>query len=204
MMRPVMAIDPGLRSLGLVVVDTDGTSHELRHIGFHETQASSVSRFLSDERVARARTIRPWLRRILELYHPCAIVIEDFGFLRGQHATACLAMAYASIIAAIDEHGEKYHQVPVVGARASVWRDELAGLAGKRAGKKETRAEREARTADRERRAHAAAMRRVLGASRSINELPAKQSVHVLDALGLFCWGVTQKPVQAAVWGGRV
>ncbi len=217
-MATVVSIDPGLAYCGLAAVDTDGTAHKLISLDVCVTSKCDEKRpapWLRDDRVHRAREIREWLTRCLQLYAPAAIVIEDFGFLQQAYSTACLAMAYQSIIDAIDQCN-RAHPVPLVSASANVWRNELVGPLDaprqrtvkvsmsneqKLAAKKADREVNRKMTKEREKRAHAEALRRVQGAQAQLSLMPVTKSVHTLDALGLFCWGVTTAPVKGAIYG---
>jgi Holliday junction resolvasome RuvABC endonuclease subunit len=209
-MRCVVAIDPGLASCGLVSVMTDGTQHVLSDVSVCVTSKSPhVLDGVRDNRVVRAREVRHWLRNALMGQRPVAVVLEDFGFIQQAHATACLAMAYMAIVDVVDSWG-----VPIVTASANVWRNELAPLHGvqmrrstkglskseaKRI-KDEDRKVNRARTLEREKRAHIEALRRVDGASYVLNEMKRELAVHALDALGLFCWGITTNLVKGAIY----
>lgn len=210
-MRSIVAIDPGLASCGLVNVMTDGTQHMLTDWGVCVTSKSPhVIDGVRDNRVVRAREVRHWLRNSLMGARPVAVVLEDFGFIQQAHATACLAMAYMAIVDVVDAWG-----VPIVTASANVWRNELAALRGvqmRRSTKGKTKAEAKrikdedraanrARTQEREKRAHEEALRRVDCARDALRDVKAVQAVHALDALGLFCWGVTTDIVKGAIYG---
>lgn len=217
-MATIVAIDPGLAHCGLAAIDTDGTDHVVRDLSVCVTEKALqrlAPPMLRDDRVQRARLVRQWMLTCMKLYVPAAIVIEDFGFLQQSYSTACLAMAYQAIVDAIDEHGAKYQTVPIVSANANTWRNELAGLAAPRKqvstkgldksaaleAKKLARVHNRKLTQEREKRAHIEALRRVRGAQAHIDMMTAAKSVHVLDAIGLFCWGVGTAPVKGAIYG---
>ncbi len=200
-MTRIMAIDPGLARCGLVVCDTDGLAHRFVRAAVFESDGdiTDTYRLISDKRVARARGLRDWIKTHLTAHTPDVVALEEFGFLRGQHATACLAMAYMTLVCEIDRT-----RVPIVATLASRWREELSGLRGtlkreSRAGL--SKAQRKAldakeriakdhRTKEREQRAHIEAMRRVEGSAAILCRFNKQAQVHALDALGLFCWAV--------------
>lgn len=200
-MTRVMAIDPGLARCGLVVVDTDGLQHTFVRADVFESDGdvTDAMRLISDKRVARARQLHVWITAQLRTWRPEFVALEEFGFLRGQHATACLAMAYMTLVCEIDRA-----RLPIVATLASTWRDELAGLKQKterasRAGLSTDQRKRldalerhakDARTKEREQRAHIEALRRVDGSGAILARFNKQQQVHALDALGLFCWAV--------------
>lgn len=217
-MATIVAIDPGLAYCGLAAVETDGSAHSIIALDVYVTSKSDPGPppLLRDDRVHRARHIRRWMSKCMRTYAPRAVVIEDFGFLQQAYSTACLAMAYQACIDAIDAHGEEFEFVPVVSASANVWRTELAGALSqprqrtvkvsmskdeKLAAKKADREFNRKMTLEREKRAHVEALRRVSGASAKLSLMPVTKSVHTLDALGLFCWGVTTTPVKGAIYG---
>lgn len=218
-MATVLSIDPGLAHSACAAIDTDGVAHTLRGLSVCVTSKCDAPRkppLLRDDRVHRAREVRDWMRQCLKVYAPRAIVIEDFGFLQQAYSTACLAMAYQATIDSIDEYVAKMGilragEIPIVTASASKWRDELAPLTAKRQrtdttgmtkaqmmlARKADRAYNARLTKEREQRAHAEAMRRVRGAGDELSLMPATRAVHALDAIGLFCWGITTNEVRA-------
>jgi hypothetical protein len=218
-MATVVAIDPGLASAGLVAVDTDGTAHRLLGTSVCVTTRGALRPVpeLRDDRVHRAREVREWTARCLKLYAPAAIVIEDLAFLRQSYSTACLALAYQAIVDSIDAWSSMWTgpAIPIVSAPARIWREELAGLGmprqrtsikglTKAAASKVKAADAAVNrkiTTEREKRAHIEALRRVRNSHEEINSMTVAKGVHVLDALGMFCWSVTTTPVKGAIHG---
>lgn len=195
----VVAIDPGMATLGLVGVETDTMEHRLVCGRYFETPARVGTSWQRDGRVWRSRDVRAFVREEIRRLQPHAVVMEEFGFLQGQHSTACLAMAYAAI------DGECSH-LNVLACTAKRARDELAGLQVKRqhtstkgmsksdalAAKKRDREVNRRATEEREQRAQREAIRRVAGAQQFIDTLRKTDAKHVADALVLFCWGIVQ------------
>jgi Holliday junction resolvasome RuvABC endonuclease subunit len=208
----VMAIDPGLARCGLVIAETDGTAHRfLRGECFESDGDVASPSLLADPRVDRARLLRGWIAAHLRTWTPNVVAMESFGFLQGQHATSCLAMAYMTLVDSIDRA-----QVPLIGCAPRHWRDVLAPLHGERVststkGMTKTKAKatrrqdqktNALRTKDREKRAHTEAQRRVEGSIAIQVRFSKTQEVHVLDSLGLFCWSVQHPVVLSMARGG--
>lgn len=207
-MLRVMAIDPGLARCGVVVGETDGSRHRLLSSSLWSTDADVEhrSKLVADDRVHRARELRDLAASQLRTWTPNVVVIEEFGFLQGQHATACLAMAYMTLVCEIDRA-----HVPLLGCSAREARSQLAPLRGKRVrtstvGLSKTHAKmvrrqdqksNRDRTVAREQKAHLEAQRMIEESAAIQVRFNKTQAPHVLDALVLLAWAVRHPFVQS-------
>lgn len=197
-MLRIMSIDSGLASCGVIVGEVhNGHRRMLDACIWNVDSREDRSRLIKDERIHRARELRELALSQLRTWSPHLVAIEEFGFLQGQHATACLAMAVNTLVTACD-----LAHIPAIGSLAREWREDLAPLRGKRTRtstkgmsksessrvrRNDQRANRE-RTADREKRAHFEAQKLVEHSQVIQVRFNKTQAPHVLDALGLFVW----------------
>lgn len=164
----IVGIDGGLATCGLVVISTDGTQHVcLAADTFASEPAKDVDPEMPEDRVRRARALARWLRGYLEGWKPKLVVAERMGFARGHNQTVCVALGWGVIAAELDRLS-----LSLVCATAQQWRRHLVDSGD-------------------ENDSHMAAIRFVPSSLRCIERVPLRMQPHALDALGVFCWGLS-------------
>lgn len=99
----VLGIDPGLATTGWAVVEKSPSRLLLQAFGAIET---SASRTLSD----RLLTLKAEVARLLDIYRPGAVAIEELFFTQFATSIAATAQARGVILLAVAEAGRPLHE----------------------------------------------------------------------------------------------
>lgn len=177
----VLAIDPGLRRFGAVMVKTDGARHDCVRVDVFESEqrADDFDIRLAEDRVRRTRDLSRWLRTFADGECVDIIAAEAMSFPRGAHAIVAISLSWGVVADFAERRGLR-----IIAATPSQWRTALIG--------RPSRSRAKGDTDSRELAAHAESVRRVPSFVDLAAELrPDERQVHALDALGVFCWLTT-------------
>lgn len=181
----ILALDPGLRRFGALLVQTDGVRHDAFAADVFESEqriADDDVR-LCDDRVRRSRECARWLSWFTRGVDIRLVVAEAMSFPRGAHAIIAMSLAWGVVAAFLDDRGLDLESVA-----PSYWRSALTGERPKRGG---TKAQRKERTARRERMSHAEVVRAIPSIVPLVRRVqPAERQLHVLDAGGVYVWSL--------------
>ena len=176
-MTRIVSLDPGLATFGLVAIETNGIEHRCRGVDVFtsEPHARQLNSAMADDRVRRTRELQRWLASWLDHVQPSAIAAESMSFPRGAHAIVSISLGWGVLCSELERR-----QLPLVCAFPTHWRKSLT-----RSGREED--------------SHIEAVRRVPSFAAIAGAIPHALQAHALDALGVFCWGVTTDTVRAVL-----
>ncbi len=178
----VLALDPGLATFGAVIVQTDGRKHHHAIRADVFTSAPLATEFdlrSCDDRLRRARELDVFLHRFTSGVNINVVVAEAMSFPQGVDPIVAIALAWGVLAAFTSDRGLR-----VVATMPSHWRTRLIGQPAVRGGSK---AQREARTAQRERASHAIVVHRIPSIVPLLRAIKPGLQVHALDAGGVYC-----------------
>lgn len=174
-MRPVISIDGGLAHCGAVGMLTDGTRHVCTRAEVFVSAPSQRKVDLSSDRTRRVREYARWMGGLLDAIAPVAVVAEALSFPRDDNAMKLICLAWGAFVAELERR-----KLPLVQAHPQEWRRALTPDGG------ETQSWR-------------VAVKAVPSFAERAQRIAQDDQEHVLDALGVFVWGVTTDVVRAAV-----
>lgn len=162
-----IAIDGGLASCGVVVVETDGYSNRCVDADvFRAPRDTDLS--ITEDRVERGANLAAWLEGFATRHRLFWLAAERMSFPPGINAVAAIALGWGVLSSFIGRH-----ELPYVSAGPMQWRQFLVGKSGN------------------EDAAHRAAIRAIPSFADAAAHVPRDMQEHVLDAAGVYTWSLS-------------